>query len=185
LPTGQTKRRVPCAYTGSHSTGDSEPRAPPPSSVNITSDSLRVASVSESPAQCEWATHDSGARTNSTSHHKHQGADQCHRSENYTFSKRHICDENGKPEAYIFCRHHPPTCSLGRTAKRSGAAKSNQWRQHVCRSLSHPLPEICRHLPPYDTDDCRNVLRFVAVAMHIITIQINSVRSLPDSLTTP
>ncbi len=58
-----------------------------------------------------------------------------------------------------------------RPTERSRAAKSNQWRQSTCRSLSHPLPRFCRHLSLYDTADCRQVLRFVAVRVGEITIQ--------------
>ncbi len=66
LPTGQTKCRVQQTYLVPHSPGNSEPDAPPPSPVNITSDSLRVASVSESPAQCERGMNLSSAQTKST-----------------------------------------------------------------------------------------------------------------------
>ncbi len=68
-------------------------------------------------------------------------------------------------------------------AKRSDAAKGNQQQQHVCRNLSQLLPEICRHLPRYDVNRCRNMLRFVAVRDMGTVIQINSATILLNSPT--
>ena len=185
MPTEQTKRRVHQTYSVAHSPDDSEPRAPSPSSVNITSDSLQVASVSESSAQCEGVTHDSGTN-NFTPHHKHQGADQCNRSEKlYVQQTTHLRRKTENLKLILFADTIPLRSVRTRPTQRSRATKSNQWRQIICRSLSHPLPTICRYLPPYDADDCRNVLRFVAVATHKITSRINSVTFLPDSPTTP
>jgi hypothetical protein len=46
---------------------------------------------------------------------------------------------------------------------RGRATKGGKLRQGVCRNLSHPLPNFCRHLPPFVTGNCRNLSPFAAV----------------------
>jgi hypothetical protein len=58
--------------------------------------------------------------------------------------------------------------------ERSRATKCNQERQHIFRSVSQSLPDICRHLPRYDIGSCRPMLRFAAVATLVNAIWINS-----------
>jgi tRNA U34 2-thiouridine synthase MnmA/TrmU len=52
-------------------------------------------------------------------------------------------------KALIFSRHHLLPTSVGKSAARNQAAKSNKKRQQTCCFLPHPLSKICRYLLPF------------------------------------
>jgi hypothetical protein len=80
--------------------------------------------------------------------------------DNYTFNGKQNRMENGNLVRMNFVRHHPPTSSLG---PKCDLTKSGKWQQRVCHKLSHPLLNFCRHLPAYDTGNCRNMTQFATV----------------------
>lgn len=81
-------------------------------------------------------------RTISSTHPQTQIAIQCHRSENYTFSNRSIRDENGKPGAYTFCRHHPLTPRKDQTDRAQPRSKFQPMAANHLPQFVASAPEL-------------------------------------------